>query len=141
MSASRIFIAVSSPWASEKLVDTVRDMAIRLGASVVVAHVAQATSEDESKDDVTQRAKQTLDALAQSLTQAGIDAEPMLLFGEDKALAIMSAAKAQQATMLIVGATAKGRWSRIFEGDVPRRILRQADIPVLMLPLDWSGSI
>ena len=47
---SRLLVAVSSPWASDKLADPIADLARRLEASVHVAHVAtlQETDEHES---------------------------------------------------------------------------------------------
>ena len=55
LSTSRMLIAVSSPWASEKLAEPIADMARRLDATAVVAHVAQLQDEDEHESDATQR--------------------------------------------------------------------------------------
>jgi len=38
---SRILVAVSSPWASERMVEPLGDMARRLGAEVLVVHVSR----------------------------------------------------------------------------------------------------
>jgi len=38
---SRIMIAVSSPWAAQKAVEPVADLAKRLGAEVLVVHVSR----------------------------------------------------------------------------------------------------
>ena len=38
---SRILVAVSSPWAAEKVVATVADLAKRLSAEVLVVHVSR----------------------------------------------------------------------------------------------------
>ena len=38
---SRILVAVSSPWAAQKVVDTVSDLARRLSAEVLVVHVSR----------------------------------------------------------------------------------------------------
>lgn len=38
---SRILVAVSSPWAAEKAVDPVTDLAKRLSAEVLVIHVSR----------------------------------------------------------------------------------------------------
>ena len=79
MTGSRILVAVSTPWASEKLFVTVRNLADRLHAAVIVAHVARPTEEDESTDDTRQRADQTLTTLTSRLVEANIPAEALLL--------------------------------------------------------------
>jgi len=38
---SRILVAVSSPWASQRLIETVADLAKRLNAEILVAHVSR----------------------------------------------------------------------------------------------------
>lgn len=134
-------VAVSTPWASEKLFQTVRDLAIRLDAAVIVAHVAVAHEEDESEADTRQRGEQTLSTLTSRLAEVKVPAEGVLLFGDDIARAVLNAAEAHQASLLILGATGKGRMARLLAGDVPQQIIRQADRPVLIFPPDWSGVV
>ncbi len=141
MANSRILFAVSSPWASEKLVDTARDLAQRLKASVVVAHVAQPLETDDSEDDMRQRGEQTIGTLTTRLTESNITAESILLFGDDVGRAIVNAAKAQKATLIVLGASGKGRMARLLAGDVPRHVIDNAEIPVLIYPPEWKGTI
>ena len=141
MARSRILVAVSTPWASEKLCETIRDLAQRLDASVVVAHVAQATQEDESDGDVKARGEQTLAGLTGKLVDGGVNAEGVLLFGDDIARAIINAAEAHTASMIMVGASGKGRMARLLAGDVPQQVVRLADRPVVIFPPDWSGMV
>jgi len=138
---SRILVAVSTPWASDKLFVTIRDLAERLQSVVIVAHVARPTEEDETEDDTRSRSEQTLATLTNRLAEAGASAEALLLYGDDIAKAILNAAEDQRATMILLGFTGKGRLARLLEGDVPQQILRSADIPVLMLPPDWAGTL
>jgi len=139
--SSRILVAVSTPWASDKLFVTVRDLADRLGASVVVAHVARPTEEDESTDDTRQRGEQTLSTLTSRLSDANVPAEGLLLYGDDVSRAILNAADAQSATLIVLGLSGKGRVARLLAGDIPQQITRQAHVPVLLFPPDWSGTI
>lgn len=141
MAKSRIMVAVSTPWASEKLFQTVRDLAVRLDGSVIVAHVAVPHEEDETEADTRQRGELTLSTLTTRLSEVKIPAEGVLLFGDDIARAILNAAEAHHASLLILGATGKGRVARLLAGDVPQQILRQADRPVLIFPPDWSGAV
>jgi nucleotide-binding universal stress UspA family protein len=134
-------VAVSSPWASEKLFQTVHDLARRLKASIVVAHVAQQQEEDDGPDDMRRRAQQTLEALTNRLAERKITSEGVLLVGDDVGRAILNAAKAQNCTLLVLGASGKGRMARLLAGDIPQQIIRSAEMPVLVFPADWSGLI
>ena len=140
-SSSRILVAVSTPWAGEKLVATVRDLADRLGGSVVVAHVARASEQDESEEQARQRSEQALASLIRPLREADIPAEDRLLYGDDVGRAILNAADQEHATLVVLGLSGKGRLARLLGGDVPRRIVRRARVPVLLFPPDWSGKV
>ncbi len=141
MGDSRILVAVSSPWASDKLFTSIRDLAGRLGASIVVAHVAQAGDQDETPEDARLRGEQTLRTLTGRLTEENVPAEGVLLFGDDVARAVLNAARAHKATLIVIGLSAKSRVARLFAGDVPQQIIKQARLPVLLYPADWCGMI
>lgn len=141
MSKSRLLIAVSSPWAAQKLMTPLADLARRLGAEVVVAHVAQLQDDDEFESDATQRGEQTLKLLTDSLIQSDVRAEGVMLFSDDVPRAILNTAKARGCTMVILGLTGKGVLKRLIAGDVPGSIIRMADLPVMLLPANWNGTL
>ena len=136
-----MLVAVSSPWASEKLLGPLTDMARRLDAEVVVAHVAQLQDEDEHENDAHQRGEQTLKLLTDGLRDAGVHAEGVMLFSNDTAKALLNTAKARECSLIVLGLTGKGVLKRLIAGDVPANIIRQADLPVLLCPANWSGMI
>ena len=136
-----MLIAVSSPWASQKLASPIADLARRLDAEVVVAHVAQLHDEDEHETDAHQRGEQTLQLLTEQLAEAGITAESLMLFADDISKAILNTAKAKSCTLIVLGLTGKGVLKRLIAGDVPANIIRQADLPVLLCPANWMGMI
>ena len=136
-----MLVAVSSPWASEKLAGPIADLARRLDASAVVAHVAQLQEEDEHESDATQRGEQTLKTLTDGLREDGIDAEGVMLFSDDTAKAILNTARARQCTMIVLGLTGRGVLKRLIAGDVPGNLIRQTDLPVLLCPANWAGMI
>ncbi len=140
MNESRLLVAVSSPWASEKLTEPIADLARRLNASAVIAHVAQHQEADETEDDARQRGEETLRLLVDGLKEAGIKTEGVMLFSENVPKAILSAAKARNCTMIVLGLTGKGVLKRLIAGDVPSAIVRQADLPVLLCPANWNGA-
>ncbi len=141
MSQSRILIAVSSPWASQKLTDPLVDAAKRLDSEVVVAHVAKLQEEDETEADAKSRGEHTLKMLTQALVAAGIEAQGVMLFSDDVGKAIVNTAKARQCTMIVLGLTGKGVIQRLIGGDVPGSVIKQVDIPVLLSPSNWDGRI
>ncbi len=141
MSQSRLLVAVSSPWASEKLAQPIADLARRLDAQTIVAHVAQMQDQDEHESDARQRGEQTLSALTHSLREAGIEAEGVMLFANDIARAILNTARARDCTMIVLGLSGKGVLKRLIAGDVPGNLIRQADLPVLLCPANWSGTL
>jgi len=139
LSKSRILVAVSSPWASEKLSQPIADLTRRLEADVVVAHVATLQEEDEHESDATQRGEQTLKLLTDQLAPTGVNVEGVMLFSDDTAKAILNTAKARDCTMIVLGLTGKGVLKRLIAGDVPTNIIRQSPIPVLLVPANWDG--
>jgi len=136
---TRVLIAVSSPWASEKLTQPIADLVRRLGAEAVVAHVAQPQDDDENESDARQRGEQTLKLLTDGLIKENVHAEGVMLFADDVAKALLGTAKARGCTMIILGLTGKGVFRRLIAGDVPGNLIRQADIPVLLCPANWNG--
>ena len=141
MSKSRILVAVSSPWASEKLAAPIADLTKRLNAEAIIAHVTQVQEEDEHESDATQRGEQTLKLLTEAMKEAGAEAEGLMLISNDVAKAILNTAKARNCTMIVLGLTGKGVLKRLIAGDVPANIIRQADLPVLLCPANWNGMI
>lgn len=138
---SRLLVAVSSPWASEKLAGPIADLAVRLDAEVFVAHVATLQEADEHESDATQRGEQTLQLLTEGLKNAGVQAEGIMLFSDDTAKAILNTARARNCSLIVLGLTGKGVLKRLIAGDVPTNIIRAAEIPVLLCPANWDGSI
>ncbi|WP_432799791.1 universal stress protein [Poriferisphaera sp. WC338] len=141
MSKSKILVAVSSPWASEKLVGPVADLASRLGSQVIIAHVATLQDEDEHESDATNRGEQTLKLLTEGLQAQGITAEGIMLFSDDTSKAILNTAHARNCTLILLGLTGKGVLKRLIIGDVPGNLIRQTDLPVMLLPANWNGNI
>ena len=136
-----MLVAVSSPWASEKLASPIADLARRLDAQAIVAHVAQLQEEDEHESDATARGEQTLKTLTEGLRDAGIDVEGLMLFSDDTAKAILNTARARQCSVIVLGLTGKGVLKRLIAGDVPGNLIRQTNLPVLLCPANWSGTL
>jgi len=136
-----MLVAVSSPWASEKLATPIADLAQRLGAQVVIAHVATLQEEDEHESDATQRGEQTLQLMTEQLRTLGIQAEGIMLFSDDTAKAILNTAHARACSLIVLGLTGKGVLKRLIAGDVPGNLIRQTNLPVLLCPANWDGQV
>ncbi len=117
------------------------DLAKRMDAEVLVAHVAEVKDEDESEAESRQRGEQTLKLLLDGLRAQGVAGEGVMLFSDDVPKALLNTAKARGCTMLVVGLTGKGVFKRLIAGDVPGNLIRQADLPVLICPANWNGLI
>lgn len=138
---TRMLVAASSPWSSEKMVSSIKDSAKRLGAIVIVVHVVQASDEDESEDDARLRGEQTLSTLTDKLDEIGIPSERVLLISDDVPRAIINAAEEHDATLIVLGVSNKSKVSRWLMGDVPQKLIKNTKIPVLLLPPSWRGVI
>ena len=140
MSVSRILLAVSSPWASDRFLEPITDLSKRLDAEVVIAHVTQQQDEDENDSDARQRGEQTLKLLTDALSDADVRAEGVMLFANDTAKAILNTAQARNCTLIVLGVNGKGMFKRLIAPDVPSVVIRQSPIPVLVCPANWVGT-
>lgn len=141
MAESKLLVAVSSPWASEKLLTPIVDLATRLQSKVIIAHVAQLQEEDDEESDATRRGEQTLKLLTEGLRENNIETEGVMLFSDDVSKAILNTAKARDCSMIVLGLTGRGVLKRLIVGDVPGNLIRQTDRPVLLFPANWSGAL
>lgn len=145
MAVSRMLVAVSSPWASERFAAPLVDLAQRLGAEVLIAHVAQIQQADKNEADAKARGEATLNLLIDELRETGIEADGVLIFSEDVAKAILNTAKERNCTLIVLGASGdgmlRGLFKRLFSNDVTTSVTRQATVPVLLCPTNWRGTI
>lgn len=141
MIGSRLLVAVSSPWASQKLSMPIVELAKRLEAEALIAHVARPQNEDEDDSDAKQRGEETLKLLTDPLRNAGVKADAIMLFSDDVPKAILNTANARDCTMIVMGLTSKSMWKRLVNGDIPKHIQRTSNLPVLLCPATWTGVI
>jgi nucleotide-binding universal stress UspA family protein len=137
---SRILVAVSSPWAAQKVLETVADLAKRLSAAVLVVHVSRPSSgpmrEQEQADG-----ESAIRLLRENLQSRGVAVQELLMFSEDIARAIVNTAVERDVTLIVLGLTGKNVFARLLAGNVPVELIRQTKIPVLILPPDWNHTI
>ena len=137
---SRILVAVSSPWAAQKAVEPVSNLAKRLTAEVLVIHVSR-PSGGQMREQEQADGEQAISLLRQSLQDRGVTVQTLLMFSEDIARAIINVAEERQVTLIALGLTGKNIFARLLAGNVPVELIKNTKIPVLLLPPDWNGVI
>ena len=137
---SRILVAVSSPYAAEKVVDTVGDLAKRLAAEVLVVHVSR-PSGGQMREQEQADGEQAIRFLRERLQDRGLVVQDLLMFSDDIARAILNTALEREATLIVLGLTGKNVFARLLAGNVPVELIKNTKIPVLILPPDWSRQI
>jgi nucleotide-binding universal stress UspA family protein len=137
---SRILVAVSSPWAAEKAVDPVTDLARRLSAEVLVIHVSR-PSGGQMREQEQADGEKAITLLRNSLQERGVNVQTLLMFSEDIARAILNVAVEREVTLIALGLTGKNVFARLLAGNVPVELIKNTRVPVLLLPPDWNGVI
>ena len=137
---SRILVAVSSPWAAQKAIEPIGDMAKRLGAEVLVVHVSR-PSGGQMREQEQAEGESAISLLRQSLQDRGITVQTLLMFSEDIARAILNVTAERQATLIVLGLTGKNVFARLLAGNVPVELIKNTKVPVLLIPPDWSGTV
>ena len=137
---SRILVAVSSPYAAEKVVDSVGDLAKRLGAEVLVVHVSR-PSGGQMREQEQADGEQAIRFLRERLQERGLVVQDLLMFSDDIARAILNTALEREATLIVLGLTGKNVFARLLAGNVPVELIKNTKIPVLILPPDWNRTI
>ena len=137
---SRILVAVSSPWAAEKIADTIGDLAKRLGAEVLVVHVSR-PSGGQLRDQEQADGESAIRLLRDKLQQKSIAVQDLLMFSDDIARAILNTSVERDVTLIVLGLTGKNVFARLLAGNVPVELIKNTRIPVLILPPDWNKQV
>ena len=137
---SRILIAVSSPWASERVVDPLADLARRINAEVLVVHVSR-PSGGQMREQEQADGESAIRVLREQLEQRGVVVQTLLMFSDDIARAILNTAVEREVTLIVLGLTGKNVFARLLAGNVPVELIKNTRVPVLLLPPDWTKSI
>ena len=137
---TRLLVAVSSPWAAQKIIDCITDLAKRLNAEVLAVHVSR-PSGGQMRDQEQADGEAAISFLRGALEKNGIAVQTLLMFSDDIARAVINTATEHEVSMIVLGLTGKNVFARLLAGNVPVELIKNTRIPVLLLPPDWSGSI
>lgn len=137
---SRILVAVSSPWAAERMIEPVGDLAKRLAAEVLVVHISR-PSGGQMHDDEQQDGEKSMAVLRDQLTARGVTVQTLLMFSDDIARAILNTASEREISLIVLGLTGKNVFARLLAGNVPVELIRNTRVPVMLLPPDWGKEV
>ncbi len=137
---SRILIAVSSPWAAQKVVDPLADLAKRLGAEVLVVHVSR-PSGGQMREQEQADGEAAITLLREKLQEKQITVQTLLMFSDDIARAVLNTAAEREVTLIVLGLTGKNVFARLLAGNVPVELIKNTKVPVLLLPPDFAGAL
>src|SRR5947207_13726276 len=137
---SRILVAVSSPWASERIAEPLAGLAKQLSAEVLVVHVSR-PSGGQMREQEQADGESAISLLRQKLEDRGVNVQTLLMFSDDIARAILNTAVERQVTLIVLGLTGKNVFARLLAGNVPVELIKNTQIPVLLLPPGYNGTI
>lgn len=137
---SRILVAVSSPWASQRLVEPVADLAKRMGAEVLVAHVSR-PSGGQLREQEQADGESAVRLLSEKLQERAVAVQTLLMFSDDIARAILNTAAEREISLIVLGLTGKNVFARLLAGNVPVELIKNTKVPVLLLPPDWNKAL
>ena len=137
---SRILVAVSSPWAAEKAVEPVADLAKRLAAEVLVVHVSR-PSGGQLRDQEQADGEAAIRLLRDKLQEKNVAVQDLLMFSDDIARAILNTAIEREVSLIVLGLTGKNIFARLLAGNVPVELIKNTPVPVLIVPPDWSKPV
>ena len=134
-----ILLATDGSLASEGAADEAIDLAVQVGARLLVVSVmgassrpteaaAEAAGPADSRDTLTTKAQ----AIAQRAKAAGCDAT-FLVWDGDPGEAIVAAADSENADVIVVGSHGRSGVSRFLIGSVSDYVVRHAHCPVMVV--------
>ena len=137
---SRILVAVSSPWAAERIAGPVADLAGRLGSEVLAIHVSR-PSGGQMREQEQADGEAAITLLRDRLQENGVVVQTLLLFSDDIARAVINTATEREATLIVLGLTGKNVFARLLAGNVPVELIKNTKVPVMLLPPDYNGTV
>ncbi len=137
---SRILIAVSSPWASDRVMEPLADLARRINAEVLVVHVSR-PSGGQMREQEQADGESAIRVLREQLEHRGVVVQTLLMFSDDIARAVLNTAIEREVTLIVLGLTGKNVFARLLAGNVPVELIKNTRIPVLLFPAEHKGTI
>jgi two-component system sensor histidine kinase KdpD len=113
----RVVVAVTGRGATDHLVRRAARMAMRAKADLIGVHVTAADGLASAPADNIERYRRLIEEFGGSFHEVA---------GAEVAAALVTFARAENATQLVLGASRRSRWAEISRGSVINRVLREA---------------
>jgi nucleotide-binding universal stress UspA family protein len=141
----KILVAVDLSEATSRVIRATETLAKATGGKVRVLHVAEAEPDfvgfdagpEVVRDQIAREfrdERRRVQAHAEALRAANVDATALLIQGPIIAT-VLAEAKRFEANMLVVGSHGFGALYDLLVGSASRGILKETDIPVLVIPV------
>ena len=137
---SRILVAVSSPWAAERVAEPLASLAKQLAAEVLAVHVSR-PSGGQMREQEQADGEAAIRLLREHLQDQNVVVQDLLMFSDDIARAILNTAVEREVTLIVLGLTGKNVFARLLAGNVPVELIKNTPIPVLILPPDYNRTV
>ncbi len=134
----RLLVAVDLSPESEKVLAVARRLALATGAQVFVVHCAEPDPDlvGYDRDEVAERFQYdhaVVQKCAEQLRAEGVDATALMILGPTVETTLREA-KRLQSELIIVGSHCRGAVYEMLIGSDSAGIVRQTEIPVLLVP-------
>jgi len=141
LSSSHVLVGVSTQEAADKLVEPVARLAQQLGAKILLVHVTSSWEDDQAETHAKETGEKILCSLAGKLREKDIECQTVMPHANDVASELARVAVEHQCTLIMLGLTGQQVLTRLIMGDVPSSIIHKVQIPVLLYPVEWDGSV
>jgi len=132
-----VVVPVASPEDAATTVDALAPRVTGSDSTVVAVHVIEKAGGGPDKASVAQReqyAADVFEVVADGFDGTGVTFETDLRYGVDIAASIIGAAYDHDATGIIFTPRGGSRWRKLLTGDVTHNLVRDSDVPILVLP-------
>lgn len=127
---------------AEEAVALAIDFAERYGATLHVLYVAEDTEatlaqipEEDRRSELPTEGKEAIDAVETAAQDAGVPVQTRVGVGEPEH-SIPQHSKRVSADFVVMGTHGRTGINRLLVGSVAQKVIRQMDVPVLVVPLD-----
>ena len=145
----KLLVAIDLPDSPATVIGAAKALATKTGATVILLHVAAPDPDfvgydvdpPVMRDAVAARFHEEhrlLQALGKALRDEGLECVALLLQGSTAETILREAEKAS-ADLIVLGSHSKGMLKKLVLGSVSEAVLRQANVPVLVVPV--SGIV
>jgi nucleotide-binding universal stress UspA family protein len=127
---TKILVPTAGPIPAAKMIGTIRDLALKLEATLLVIYVQRTISSQDIK-----KGEEAM-ALFHQLEEEGVRIETRILHSENVPAKIVEVAKSENVDLIVMGATRASWLRKRVLGSITERVMLEAPCPVLEVPFE-----